>query len=305
MRMLPVIAGLLVGGAAMAQSPPPAPRVAWLSARQMESADSARQAVGAAVANGASVVVAPTGGADRPEDLAALQVAVKTGHGAGAKVFAAAPAFHLPAGSNWVPAVSPDWLALLRTGHAPPGGPLDPGHPDARKAVRDRILSVARQPGLDGVALTGLGYSGAETGFSDNDLAQFRTVVESSLTREQKDALAILPGRDVWTRMFPDRWARWRRDNVTGFLQGLHRALKAEMPAEEIVVTVSVGGPFATWEASDAYNARSQDVMYWKQQGILDAMLLVKDSGTPTEFGAWVSAARAGPGTVSVWAYQD
>lgn len=292
------VAALASAAGVRAQSPA---RVAWLSAADLASPEAAEKAVDAARAGGAGVLIVPAGGP--PEALEALPGARALGKKAGLRVLAAVPVFFGPEGVVPAPDAPPETLSVDRSGESSAPRALDPGSPAARTVARDRVTRLLQRTDVDGIVLTGLGYTGPDAGFSEGDLAQFRMVVEPGLTREQKDALALLPGRDAWTRMFPARWARWRRDNVTGFLQGIFRAAKSARPDAAVVVAVKVGGPYTSWGASDAFARRSQDAPDWKRQGITDALLLSWDGGTPAEFDAWVNALRAAPGAAAVWTH--
>jgi uncharacterized lipoprotein YddW (UPF0748 family) len=325
-----MLSGLLFGGGAIAQTAPQ-PRRGAITQESLRAPESIRQAIETEKARHADILVvtaldrgeawyqggaAPRAGAlaAQPESFDPLQMAIDMGHAAGLKVYAGFSVAAVwngdekPGSPAHVVNAHPDWLLVARGGKAlaPPGPDpkrisLDPGSPAARAWIHDIVLDVVKRYGVDGIVLDGLDYPDTEMGFSDEDLAQFRAMAEPVLSQEQKDALALLPERDVWTRMFPAKWAQWRRDNVTGILRSIYRDVKAAKPNAAVAATVTAQGPVAAWTDSRAYNAFCQDWFGGMKEGMVDAVIPSEQSTRPEEYAGWVRAATENRGTAQVW----
>jgi uncharacterized lipoprotein YddW (UPF0748 family) len=325
--VLLMLSALLLGGGARAQIAPP--RLDAITRNLLTTPEGIRQAVEAEKARHADILVVTAldqaeawylGGAalraealaGQPESFDPLQTAIDLGHAAGLKVYA-----RFSVGTVWnadgkpkspahVVNAHPGWLLTERGGTAltPPGRKgisLDPGSPAARAWIHDIVLDAAKRYSVDGIVLDDLDYPDTEMGFSDEDLAQFRAMSEPDLPQERKDALALLPERDVWTRMFPAKWAQWRRDNVTGILRSIYRDVKAAKPGAVVAASVTAQGPVAAWEDSQAYNAFSQDWFGWMQEGIVDAVILPEPPARRDEYEGWIKAAVANRHNALVW----
>jgi uncharacterized lipoprotein YddW (UPF0748 family) len=252
--------------------------------------------------------------AAQPESFDPLQTALAMSHAAGMKVYAT---FDVGAAWNrarWprhpkhVVNAHPEWLLVDVEGRVfPAPGPdrkrvfLNPGDPAACTWIHDAVLDVVKRYKVDGITLSELRYPGPAMGFSDEDLSRFRAVIEADLSREQHAALARLPGRDAWMRVFPARWARWRRDNVTGLLRRIYRSVKSVKPDLKVTAYVTAQGPLTAWTDSRAYNAFNEDWFSWMQEGIVDAVLPSRQYAHRNEYEGWVRAARENQGSAQVW----
>lgn len=264
-RLLWAVA-VLIPAPAAAQAPPRS--TAAILTESLQTTEGIRKAVAAAKGQGRGIVQVPAlvwgeawynGGAapraealaGQPESFDPLRVAIDEAHADGLKVTAAIVVLSISRPGSvssdpaHVAAVHPDWLMVDRAGALPADGArsLDPGSPAARAWIHGVVLDIARRYSVDGIVLRDVQYPGPDLGFSDEDLAQFRAMLEPSLTREQKDALALLPERDAWTRMFPARWAQWRRDNVDGLVRRITDDVRAVKPAVTVEVTGAASAP--------------------------------------------------------------
>jgi uncharacterized lipoprotein YddW (UPF0748 family) len=316
----------------MAQGVKPEARAIWVVRFDMASPESIRKAVDTAKANNFNVLIVQVRGrgdawyngglepraeelAGQPETFDPLQTAIDLGHKAGLQVHAWLNTCYVWSGANrpkspaHVVNAHPEWLMADRAGNIPlvagpglEGAFMDPGDPAARKWIHDVFLDVAKRYNVDGIHFDYVRYPNQNMGFTDLDLAQFKAMMDPSLTREQKDALAILPERDAYTRMFPAKWAQWRRDNVTGLVRRIYQDVKAVKPEVAVSAALIPWGAFSTWEASDPYNEVSQDWFGWMREGILDiAVPMTYHTSTP-EFSGWIKAAVENRHKALVWA---
>lgn len=327
---------LAVGGLmmtqAVAQEAKPEARAIWVVRFDMTSPESIRKVVDTAKANNFNVLIVQVRGrgdayyngglepraedlANQPADFDPLQTAIDLGHKAGLQVHAWLNTNYVwsgrskPQSEKHVVNAHPEWLMTDRQGNTPlvagpnlEGAFADPGHPDARKHTRDVFLDVVRRYDVDGVHFDYVRYPNRDMGFGDNSLNQFKAMVDPTLTPEQREALSLMPERDAYPRMFPDRWAQWRRDNVTGLVRRIYQDVKAIKPKVAVSAALIPWGAFNTWEESDPYNAVSQDWFAWMREGILDIAVPMTYHTDTGQWGGWVKAAMENRHKTHVWA---
>jgi uncharacterized lipoprotein YddW (UPF0748 family) len=144
---------------------------------------------------------------------------------------------------------------------------IDPGVPEARRAVLDAVLEVVRRYDVDGVHI-------------DDYFYPYRERAPIPVRKNGRRAPAgdlPFPDDDSWRRYgaprgFVDR-ADWRRANVDELVQALYAEVKREKPW--VLVGIS---PFGVWRPGhpagltglDAYGEIYADSRKWLHQGWLD-----------------------------------
>lgn len=203
----------------------------------------------------------------------------------------------------------PDWLMTDRDGviHYTYGGNnegafLDPGHPDARKFVHDIFLDVATRYDVDGIHFDYVRYPNRDMGFNDADMVRFQALMDPTLDDDQKAALAAMPERDAYPRMFPAKWAQWRRDNVSALVRSIYQDVKKVKPHMAVSAALIPWGTLTAFEDSDAYNSVSQDWFGWMREGILDIAVPMTYHTDNGQWASWVRGAVENRHKTHVWA---
>jgi uncharacterized lipoprotein YddW (UPF0748 family) len=104
---------------------------------------------------------------------------------------------------------------------------LNPGHPEARRFLRDLMLEVVRlHPDLTGLNLDRIRYQGS-------DFSYDRFSRESFAAKHGFDPLQIGPGLDERAR-----WDQWRVEQINAFMGEMSKAFSAEFPDKTLSAAV-------------------------------------------------------------------
>ncbi len=177
---------------------------------------------------------------------------------------AAPPDRREPAGAQRIAGEHPEWLVRYGSQRW-----IDPGFPDARKAVLESLYEVIEKYDVDALHLDDYFYPYRE---------------EETITRRVRVGRHIRRVRSTQTIAFEDgrSWARygagrdraeWRRENVSDFVRQLYAGVKARKPW--VLVGIS---PFGIWRPGspagvsglDAYSEIYADSRRWLREGWLD-----------------------------------
>jgi uncharacterized lipoprotein YddW (UPF0748 family) len=250
----------------------------------------------------------------QPADFDPLAQIIREAHAAGLKVHAWMNTFYVWSGTALPKSpmhpvnAHPDWLLADYEGNvqytAEPdreGAYLDPGSPDARRFIHDVFLDVATRYDVDGVHFDYVRYPGANYGYSDDDLRRFKETIEPDLTPEQREALDAAPDRNLYPKMFPERWKQWRRDNVTDLVRSVAQDVKRVKPNVAVSGSLISWGVFHSWEESDAYNVVTQDWFGWMREGLLDIAVPMTYHTDTASFSGWVKAAVQNRFRTQLW----
>jgi uncharacterized lipoprotein YddW (UPF0748 family) len=253
--------------------------------------------------------------ARQPLGFDPLDQILREGHAAGLQVHAWLNTFYLWSGDR--PPQSPehllkrrpDWLLTDRAGEPVyrggddiEGAYLDPGHAEVRAFVHDVFLDVARRYPVDGIHFDFVRYPSRDLGFSDYDLAAFRQTLEHSLSPLELQALEACPDRLAAVKLYPARWAQWRRDCVTDVVRSISHDVRSARPEAVISASTIAWGAFRGWEVSDAYSRVSQDWFGWLADGLLDLAVPMTYHTDTTSYGSWIDAAVRAAGPRPLWA---
>ena len=208
------------------------------------------------------------GGVPRYDPLA---FAVREAHRRGLQLHAwfnpfraAPPDRREPAGAQRIAGEHPEWLVRYGSQRW-----IDPGFPDARKAVLESLYEVVEKYDIDALHLDDYFYPYLE---------------EETVTRRVRVGRHVRRVRTTQTIAFDDgrSWARfgtgsdraaWRRENVSQFVRDLYAGVKARKPA--VLVGIS---PFGIWRPGspagvsglDAYAEIYADSRRWLREGWVD-----------------------------------
>jgi len=160
----------------------------------------------------------------------------------------------------------PDFIAQSVTGAivAPDNRiHLDPGNPDAVFYLRGVLEEIDSVLAPDGYLFTGVGYPGAEWGYSPVAVSRFRGVVGG-----QGNPLPDDP-----------TWSSWRRARVSDLIGDVRDTIQRARPGTRVGVMVGTGGaaPPATWEQwieSPSYSRHMTDWLSWCQDSRLDELTI-------------------------------
>jgi uncharacterized lipoprotein YddW (UPF0748 family) len=200
-----------------------------------------------------------TGRMGRAAEYDPLEFAVREAHARGLELhawfnpFRALTSANAASSEGHVTRTHPEWVRRY-AGQAW----LDPGEPGAREHARAVILDVVRRYDLDGAHIDDYFYpypvkdkAGANIPFPDDPSWQRYTANGGKLSR-------------------PD----WRRENINGFVEGLHRAIKAEKRWVKFGIS-----PFGIWRPRvpesiearlDAFEELAADSRRWLAEGWCD-----------------------------------
>lgn len=152
---------------------------------------------------------------------------------------------------------------------------LDFGHPDAASYSVDVVMHLVRNYAIDGLHLDRIRYpdlaatgqtptTGANIGYNPVSVWRFQQRYGIA-----QDGPPPSPG--------DERWAQWRRDQVTNVVRRIYLNAMAIRP--ELVVSAAVivfgDGPSseAQWPSVEAYWRVYQDWRAWLEEGIIDLAL--------------------------------
>jgi uncharacterized lipoprotein YddW (UPF0748 family) len=166
----------------------------------------------------------------------------------------------------------PDWIARDRSGkysmvatNRLEGAFVQPSNPAVQNHLFKVYTDIARRYDIDGIHFDFVRYADSDYDFADSTLKRFQDYMKPYLTDVGREAIHADGGKFAYVHTFPDRWAQWRRDQVTGLVKRISIAVHRIRPG--IVVSAAV---FAN--AEDAYKDKGQDWAGWLKDGYLDAV---------------------------------
>lgn len=173
------------------------------------------------------------------------------------------PGFTGRLATNHVTRTHPEWIRKYGTQTW-----IDPGDPNARRAILASILDVVRRYDVDGVHIDDYFYPYRESETVVHRVRRRRVSATRDIAFPDDKTWEMYGARKGWTNR-----AEWRRDNVNDFVRSMYQAVKAEKP------WVAVGiSPFGIWKSGvpagitglDAYGEIYADSRLWLTRGWLD-----------------------------------
>ncbi|NQW02779.1 MAG: family 10 glycosylhydrolase [Acidobacteria bacterium] len=266
---------------------------------------------------------------DQPASFDPLATTLEAAHAAGLKVHAwinvnlVASATSLPRSRDHIVPRHPGWLMVPRAIAADLYG-LDPRTPEyvgrLARWTRDRgdtveglylspvsdgaqdytlsvIAELTRSYPLDGVHLDYIRYPSAEFDYSRMTVDAFRREQLPKMTGAERDRLDRLGRTDplVWTRTYPDGWARFRRDRLTELVRRIRDVVKRERPTA-VISSAVVPDP------AQARDGKLQDWAAWAEAGLLDVVCPMAYAQDRSDFAAQIEAATHGAHGRPIWA---
>jgi len=211
-----------------------------------------------------------TGASGKDPGYDPLAFAVREAHARGLQLHAwfnpfraMLPVFAGKAASNHVTRTHPEWIRRYGTQLW-----IDPGDPNARRAVLAAIVDVVKRYDVDGVHLDDYFYPYRESEHIKKRVHRHRVTITRDIQFPDDKTWRRYGKRTGWT----DR-NDWRRDNVNEFIHSLYTQVKAAKPW--VLVGIS---PFGIWKSGtpagitglDAYSEIYADSRLWLMQGWLD-----------------------------------
>jgi uncharacterized lipoprotein YddW (UPF0748 family) len=174
---------------------------------------------------------------------------------------------------------------------------LSPLQPAAVKHTLAVVGEIVTRYPVDGVHLDYVRFPSNEFDYSAGALAEFREDVIPDLSTADRQRLDRRAHDDpfVYTDMFPQRWARFRRSRLTTLVMQLRTTVKKARPNAMLSAAVVP-------DEAESERNRLQDWRTWAENGILDVicpMIYTEDAGA---FVADIQSVRARTGAVPVWA---
>jgi len=145
-----------------------------------------------------------------------------------------------------------------------------PANPKVREHIYRIWMDVLKKYQVDGLHFDYVRLASPDFDYSRASLTAFRKWLEPQLSPAKRRALKkLLPAKPMAaTEMYQERFADFQREQITGLVERIYRAVKKRRP--EVIVSAAV---FANDE--NAYARRFQDWRRWLRIGILDAACLM------------------------------
>lgn len=174
---------------------------------------------------------------------------------------------------------------------------LSPSHPGVQEHLYNVWMDVLEQYDVDGVHFDYVRYPNPFFDYSRPALEGFRAEVEKGLSEAERLLFARVAASDplIYTTVYPDRWDRFRRDQVTTLVERIYQGVKQRKP--HVMVTAAVFG-----NDEDAYARRFQDWKLWLERGLLDAVALMAYTPDTQVFKRQIAIARGFSFGGQVWA---
>jgi uncharacterized lipoprotein YddW (UPF0748 family) len=142
--------------------------------------------------------------------------------------------------------------------------PLDP---EAAAYLVTEVSAVVKRYSVDGVFLDAVRFPGADFDYSRHAMDLFRAERRPVLTLVERARLADVEAIDPfgYAEEFPDEWRQFRQSRLTALMSRLKRALAAVAPT--LVVSAAVG-PDPNTALVDSF----QDWQTWLRTGLVDGI---------------------------------
>lgn len=267
--------------------------------------------------------------ANTPETFDALAQVIQEGHAAGLKVHAwinvgyTANVESLPTSPDHIVNKHPEWLMVHR-GVATRLYKMDPSDPqylqllvkqisqdrseieglyaslaipEVKEHVYDVAMDLIEHYDLDGLHFDYIRYASPAFDYNRTALERFREGIEKTLPNGERKVIAYVAATDplVYTTVFPDRWAQFRRDQVTEVVERIAVGIRARKP--NVLLTAAV---FADDE--NAYSMRFQDWRLWLDHGLVDAVCPMAYTPDTETFKRQIEKAKSYAMGRQIWA---
>ncbi len=142
---------------------------------------------------------------------------------------------------------------------------VSPAHPEVKENILKIWLDVAEKYHVDGLHFDYVRYPNPNFDFSRSSLERFREEIDRGLDAENRDLLAMQHEGDplIYASTFPEKYAQFQRDQVTGLVERIYKSVKKIKPYAQISAAVMAND-------EGAARTRFQDWKLWLQRGWLD-----------------------------------
>jgi uncharacterized lipoprotein YddW (UPF0748 family) len=275
-------------------------RATWASAADLQSADTVRRAVSAALAGGFDTLVVPA--SIFPSTLPAFDgvaEAIAQAHARGLRVQAAIEVNRV-AGADEVPGLRthvayehPEWLMIPRAlapevlsldarspdyvgrlarwtrANAPRvnGLYVSPLYPEAAAYVAAAVQQFVSQYMVDGIELNEAEYPGEDFDYSRFAMDRFRADLRPRLTAAERKRMDGIEPLDpfAYADEYGEEWQRFRRASLTALVTRVRTAAKSVR--RQVVVSARLAG-----DPVGALRDHLQDWQTWIDNGFVDAI---------------------------------
>ncbi len=174
---------------------------------------------------------------------------------------------------------------------------LSPSHPGVQEHLYNLWMDVVERYEVDGVHFDYVRFPNPYFDYSRAALDRFRAEVDSGLSDAERLLFARVAASDplIYTTVYPERWDRFRREQVTALVERIYQGVKQRKP--HVMVTAAVFG-----NDEDAFTRRFQDWKLWLERGILDAVALMAYTPDTEVFKRQIAIARGFSFGRHVWA---
>ena len=286
---------MLIGQSA----PPDEVRALWVVRTSMTSPESIQRVVSLAERYGFNTILAQVRGrgdayyrsslepraqalAGQPADFDPLRMLIDEARPRALQVHAWMNVFYvwsesrLPRSAQHLVVRRPEWIARdlrnryqMTTRGRVEGIYMCPSNPNLRAHTLKVYAEVAqRYPQLDGIHLDYVRYPNEEYCYCSGCLARFRTTVYKQVSAQRAHALDRQTRRGnrlAWVQALPNEWNRWRRQQVSLFVQAFQKQSRQINP--RLILSSAV------WPQPQLARERKlQDWQDWFQRGWLDVL---------------------------------
>lgn len=173
----------------------------------------------------------------------------------------------------------------------------DPANPEVQDHLAAVFLDIAKNYAVDGIHFDFVRYPNREFSYTRTALERFRESLEPSLSEEERRLERELSKTHPLASVdrHPEAWNRFRREQITGLVERISAAVRAQKP--RLLVSAAV---FANDD--DAFHNRFQDWKKWLQRGLLDVVCPMAYTPDTQVWKRQIAVARSSAAGRQVWA---
>lgn len=174
---------------------------------------------------------------------------------------------------------------------------LSPAHPGVKEHLYNIWMDVLEKYEVDGLHFDYVRYPNPDFDYSRVALDRFRDWLRGQITAEEQRLIAMVAANDpvVFTTVFPEKWAAFRKAQVTEIVERIFQGVKARKP--NVLVTAAVFADDVTAE-----ERRFQEWKLWLERGLLDVACPMAYTTDTETFKKQIAIARGFSFGRQIWA---